>query len=47
MPELPDIAVYIEALERQFLGKVVTGVRVASVSVLRTFDPPYDAPVGL
>ncbi|MEX0795959.1 MAG: DNA-formamidopyrimidine glycosylase family protein [Acidimicrobiia bacterium] len=46
MPELPDIAVYIEALEREFLGKPVTGVRVASVSVLRTFDPPYDAPVG-
>lgn len=46
MPELPDIAVYIEALEREFLGKPVTGVRVASVSVLRTFDPAYDAPVG-
>jgi formamidopyrimidine-DNA glycosylase len=47
MPELPDIAVYIEALEREFLGREVTGVRVASVSVLRTFDPPHDAPVGL
>jgi formamidopyrimidine-DNA glycosylase len=38
MPELPDIAVYIEALEREFLDKAVTGVRVASVSVLRTFE---------
>ena len=46
MPELPDIVVYIEALERRVLGEKVTGVRVASPSVLRTFDPPYDAPVG-
>lgn len=47
MPELPDIAVYIEALERRVLGQPVTGVRVASPSVLRTYDPPYDAPVGM
>ena len=46
MPELPDIVVYIEALEQRVLGRSVTGVRVASPSVLRTFDPPYDAPVG-
>lgn len=46
MPELPDIVVYIEALERRVLGEVVEGVRVASPSVLRTYDPPYDAPVG-
>lgn len=46
MPELPDIVVYIEALEARVLGETVTGVRVASPSVLRTYDPPYDAPVG-
>lgn len=46
MPELPDIVVYIEALERRVLGETVTGFRVASPAVLRTFDPPYDAPVG-
>src|SRR5690606_27117452 len=46
MPELPDIVVYIEALERNVLGRTVSGIRVASPSVLRTFDPPYDAPVG-
>jgi len=46
MPELPDIVVYIEALERRVLGREVTGVRIASPSVLRTYDPPYDAPVG-
>ncbi len=46
MPELPDIVVYIEALEPRVAGQVVGGVRVSSPSVLRTFDPPYDAPVG-
>ena len=46
MPELPDIAVYIEALEKRVLGLPVTGIRIASPAVLRTYDPPYDAPVG-
>ncbi len=47
MPELPDIVVYIEALEQRILGETVTGVRVVSPAVMRTYDPPYDAPVGL
>ena len=46
MPELPDIVVYIEALERRVLGEQLIGVRIASPAVLRTFDPPYDAAVG-
>jgi formamidopyrimidine-DNA glycosylase len=46
MPELPDIVVYLEALERRVLGERVTGVRVTSPAVVRTYDPPYDAPVG-
>jgi formamidopyrimidine-DNA glycosylase len=46
VPELPDIVVYLEALERRVLGETVRGVRIASPSVLRTYDPPYDAPVG-
>ena len=46
MPELPDIVVYLEALERRVLGQTLTGVRIASPSVLRTFDPPYDAAAG-
>lgn len=47
MPELPDIEVYLEALQRRVVGERLEGVRVASPSVLRTFDPPYDAAVGL
>jgi formamidopyrimidine-DNA glycosylase len=46
MPELPDIVVYIEALRRRVLGETVTGVRVVSPAVMRTYDPLYDAPVG-
>ena len=46
MPELPDIVVYIEALEERVLGEKVETVRVASPSVLRTYDPPYSAPEG-
>jgi formamidopyrimidine-DNA glycosylase len=46
VPELPDIVVYLEALERRVLGEVVRGVRITSPAVLRTYDPPYDAPVG-
>jgi formamidopyrimidine-DNA glycosylase len=47
VPELPDVVVYIEALERRILGRRVTGFRVASPNVLRTFEPPYDTVVGL
>ncbi len=46
MPELPDIVVYIEALERRLLGEEITGFRVASPAVLRTYDPVYTAVVG-
>jgi len=40
MPELPDIVVYIEALDRRIRGKPLERVRIASPFVLRTFDPP-------
>jgi formamidopyrimidine-DNA glycosylase len=40
MPELPDIAVYIEALESRILGQTLEGVRVVSPFLLRTADPP-------
>ena len=47
MPELPDITVYIEALERRVLGQPVLGYAILSPFVLRTVDPPLDAAVGL
>jgi formamidopyrimidine-DNA glycosylase len=39
MPELPDVEVYLEALERRIGGHVLTGIRLANPFVLRTVDP--------
>lgn len=43
MPELPDITVYIEALERRVLGRLLEKVRLADMFVLRTFAPAIDS----
>jgi formamidopyrimidine-DNA glycosylase len=46
MPELPDIVVYIEALESRILGQTLERVRLASPFLLRTIDPPLAAVQG-
>src|SRR5947208_14198275 len=46
MPELPDVTVYIEALERRLLGARLDGVRLLRTFVLRSVDPPHSAAVG-
>ncbi len=46
MPELPDVVVYLEALEQRILGKPIEGVRIQSPFVLRTVEPPIQAIVG-
>ena len=46
MPELPDITIYIEALEKRILGRRLEGVRIASPFLLRTADPPIEASHG-
>ena len=46
MPELPDITVYIEALERHVGGKQLAVVRLASPFLLRSVAPPLDALYG-
>ncbi|HZF36318.1 MAG TPA: DNA-formamidopyrimidine glycosylase family protein [Candidatus Angelobacter sp.] len=46
MPELPDITVYIEALERRILGRALVGVRLGSPFVLRSVDPALAAFTG-
>jgi formamidopyrimidine-DNA glycosylase len=43
MPELPDIAAYISALEPRILGQPLERVRLASVFLLRTVDPPLES----
>ncbi len=40
MPELPDIVVYIEALEKRILDQTLERVRINSPFLLRTADPP-------
>ena len=40
MPELPDIAAYIEALEPRVMGRTLQRVRVGSPFLLRTLEPP-------
>jgi formamidopyrimidine-DNA glycosylase len=46
MPELPDITAYITALEARILGQTLERVRLQSVFVLRTADPPVTAAEG-
>ena len=46
MPELPDITVYCEALERRVVGRVLDRIRIADVFVLRTALPPIDSLEG-
>ena len=43
MPELPDIAAYIAALEPRIIGQTLERVRLNSVFVLRTADPPIES----
>ena len=40
MPELPDVVVYLEALERFIGGRIIERARVVSISLLGTYDPP-------
>jgi formamidopyrimidine-DNA glycosylase len=40
MPELPDVVVYLEALERHVVGQLLLAVRLTSVFLLRSVDPP-------
>src|SRR5450631_4343052 len=46
MPELPDIAAYITALESRILNQPLEEVRIASVFLLRTVDPPLASVEG-
>jgi formamidopyrimidine-DNA glycosylase len=46
MPELPDIAVYIDALERRIAGATLNSTRIPHLFLLRTFEPPISALYG-
>src|SRR5258706_3785557 len=46
MPELPDIAVYREALDARLRGQVLDEVRIVNPFVLRTAVPPITEAAG-
>jgi formamidopyrimidine-DNA glycosylase len=47
VPELPEIATYLHALRPRIVGSTLESVRVRSVALLRTWDPPLAAAEGL
>ena len=46
MPELPDLTVYLEALERRIAGRPIEEIALKSPFFLRTVDPPVESAVG-
>ena len=46
MPELPDIAIYLEALERRIRGARLESIQFKSPFVLRSIDPPVAEALG-
>jgi formamidopyrimidine-DNA glycosylase len=46
MPELPDVLLYLHALQPRVVGQRVVGVRLASPFLLRSIDPPLPAIEG-
>jgi formamidopyrimidine-DNA glycosylase len=46
LPELPDVVVYLEALERFIIGRRLERLKLLSPFVLRSVDPPIDSITG-
>lgn len=46
MPELPDLTIYVEALERFIGERRIESVRLATPFLVRSFDPPLSAVGG-
>ena len=46
MPELPDIAVYVEALEERLVGQPLESLDLNTPFLLRTVDPPLQSVAG-
>ncbi|MBI2910985.1 MAG: formamidopyrimidine-DNA glycosylase [Chloroflexi bacterium] len=46
MPELPDVTLYVEALQARIVGQTLQRARLASPFLLRTADPPLTAVEG-
>jgi formamidopyrimidine-DNA glycosylase len=46
LPELPDVVVYLDALERHIVGHTLERLNLLSAFVLRSVDPPIDSIAG-
>jgi formamidopyrimidine-DNA glycosylase len=46
MPELPDITIYIEALQARLLNQPLQKIRLANPFLLRSFEPPIRTAEG-
>ncbi len=46
MPELPDVTVYVEALDRHATGRRLESMQVASPFLVRTFEPSWREAIG-
>lgn len=46
MPELPDVEIYLEALERFIGGRTIEKIQVRSPFLVRTFDPDIETIIG-
>jgi formamidopyrimidine-DNA glycosylase len=47
MPELPEVAALVDVLAERAVGRTVVAAWPASIQVLKTYDPPIGALVGL
>ncbi|MFZ0324709.1 MAG: DNA-formamidopyrimidine glycosylase family protein [Actinomycetes bacterium] len=47
MPELPEVEALADFLRERLVGRVVARVDVASISALKTYDPPVTSLAGL
>lgn len=46
MPELPDVVVYLDAIERDIVGHPIERIDVRGMAVLKSFDPPISEAHG-
>ncbi len=46
MPELPDVVLYVDALNARISGAVLERIRLASPFLVRSFDPPIEEAEG-
>jgi formamidopyrimidine-DNA glycosylase len=46
VPELPDVTVYVEALQARIVGQPLQRVRIANLFLVRSTDPPVQAAEG-